>query len=742
MEQPLRLLIVDDQQPDAELSARQIAAAGYRCLWHRVETETEFRAELKEFAPDLILSDFTLPKYNGLAALALARSEAPATPFIFVSGSIGEERATRALAQGATDYVPKNDRTRLLPAVARALAQTHGRVPVDGSVERIRRLTGALHMLSGMRAAADHIHTHTALLEEACRIVHGSGQYEYSFIALLNAKTHIAHTVAWAGAGADGGTDARFPVATTETSDTSIAGRVLRSGEMVVCLDIDQYPGAVSSYERSATSPGGAFVSLPLPASGRTVGALSVGVPKHAHISEQELLLLEEFARQISFALQRLPDEHTSQQLSLLDPLTGLSRRELFCEHLTQLLRQQRKASAPTTVIVFDIERLRDINDAHGRHVGDRLLQSVAERLKRRFGDGAGLAHFGGGTFAAAFAECRAPRDPSESATAAFGQPFAIGAHPVPVTVKCGMATFPGDGRDAETLVQRAEVTLEKMRLRSSTAGHSQSANGLGGRDPKLQERLRLALKKQQFLLQYQPIIDRGSGEVTAAEAFLRWRDPEQGLIPPGVFMPTLETSGLIVPVGEWVLAQATRDCARWHSLGLPRFRVAVNVSSAELGRMDFAPYFLEASRHARAACGIDVEISESALAGDPEVLRQTLKALRAEGVRVAIDDFGMGYSSLNGLAGLPLDTLKIDRSFVDHLTEEPQSQAVVSTILALARACNLCTVAKGVETAAQLEILDSLGCDESQGYFHCPPVSAEELELFVGSTVRARDSE
>lgn len=742
MEQPLRLLIVDDQHPDAELSARQIAAGGYRCTWRRVQTEAELRAELEKFAPDLILSDFTLPQYDGLSALELATREAPGIPFIFVSGSIGEERATQALARGAADYVPKNDRTRLVPAVARALAHAPASADSAVSIERIRRLSGALQMLSAMRNAANRIHTRTGLLEEACRIVQHAQQYQCSFIALLNPNTHTAHTVAWTGAGADVGGDARFPVVATEAADTSITGRVLRCGEAVVCVDIDQYTGRVAAHERSAVAPGSSFVSLPLLVAHRAVGALSIGVPKDAHISEQELLLLEEFAAQVSFALQTLPDETTSRQLSPLDPLTGLPKREFFCEHLARVLRQRTAERVPPSVIVFDIEHLRDINDAHGRHVGDRLLQGVAERLRRRFGDDADLAHFGGGTFAAVFAESRVTRALDDPATAVFGHPFAIAAHAVPVTVKCGLATYPVNGRDAETLLQHAEVALEKIRERGVTPAHPVlSANGIDPQRRDLQRRLRLALKEQQFVLQYQPIIDRASGAITAVEALLRWRDPRHGLIPPGVFMPALESSGLMIPVGEWVLAQAARDSAHWQSIGLPPVRVAVNVSSAELSRKDFAAYFLDAARYANEGCGIDVEISESALLQDPECLRQTLGILRGEGVRIAIDDFGMGYSSLTQLAGLPLDALKIDRSFVDHLSCEAQSQAVVATVIALAKACGLRTVAKGVETAQQLQILDSLGCEQSQGYFHCPPVPAEEVELFIASAATARSS-
>jgi diguanylate cyclase (GGDEF)-like protein len=740
MERPLRLLIVDDQHPDAELSALQIARGGYPCTWRRVETEADFSTELREFAPDLILSDFTLPQYNGLSALELAVNQAPGVPFIFVSGTIGEKRAAEALARGAADYVSKDDLTRLVPAVKRVMTEPGALAIQKASNERVHRLTGALQMLSGMRAAATATHTRAALLEQACRSIHGTNQYEYSFIVLIDAHSHTPHTVTWTGAGADRGKDTHFQVGTTEATDSSVIGRVLRAGKSVVCPDIDQYTGPLSEQERGAAQPASAFVSLPLLIGNKAIGALTVGTATHTHISEQELLLLEELATQISFALQILPDESAIQPLSALDPLTGLTKREFFCKHLDHLLRYGVEQDTVTTVILFNIEHLRDINETHGRHVGDRLLRCIAERLRRRFGHGDNLAYFGAGIFVAVFEEHRhLPEAVHDSATAVFGQPFAIGGCAIPATVKCGLARYPVHGRDAATLLQYAAGALEKIREpREIPPLRLLGANGSDSRRRELEQRLRLALKHQQFLVHYQPLIERVSGRIIAVEALLRWRDPERGLISPGVFLPALEQTGLIVPLGEWVLSKAVCDCARWLSIGLPKIRVAVNISSKELTRKDFVGYFLDTLRLARTGPGIDIEIAESALLEEPGSLRRTLQALRGEGVRVAIDDFGMAHSSPTRLAEFAVDSLKIDRSFISQLSHQPHSQGVVSTIIALARAYGLRTVAEGVETIQQLEILDALGCEQSQGYLHSPAVPAEELEFLVAARASA----
>jgi diguanylate cyclase (GGDEF)-like protein len=731
MEHPLRLLIVDDHQPDAELSALQIARGGFPCTWRRVETEAEFRSELREFSPDLILSDFSLPQYNGLAALELAVSEAPSVPFIFVSGTIGEKRATEALTRGAADYVSKSDRRRLVLAVARVL----GKGRPEGATS-VHRLVGGLQMLASVRAAATSVHTATALLEEACRIIHGTNQYEYAFIVLMDPHKETARAVAWTGAGADRGRNARFQVATMEPADTSVIGRVLRTGEPVLCLDVGQYTGPLCEQERGAAPPASAFVSLPLLMGNTSIGALTAGTATHTYISEPELLLLEELARQMSLALQALPAEGTARHLSPVDPLTLLSKREFFREHLEHRLHQLIAQGATPTVIVFDIERLRDINNTHGRHVGDRLLQAVAERLTCRFGSSADLAHFGGGTFVAIFDERRCPSDRGDEAgTTVFGQSFTIADRPVTVAIKCGTACYPAHGRDAETLLQHAEAALDTIRDRCELPLQPlPSAGGIDSRQQRLEQRLSVALKEEQFQIHYQPVIERLSGRIIAAEALLRWCDPEGGLTSPGVFLPALEQTGLIVSVGEWVLSRVVYDLARWHSLGLPKIRVAVNISTTELSRRGFARFFLDTVRLARPTPGIDIEIPESALLEDHEGMRQTLKTLRGAGVRVVIDDFGMVHPSLTCLAQSPVDSLKIDRSFINQLSCQPQSQVVVSSIIAVAKACGLRTVAEGVETMEQLEIVDALGCEQSQGYLHSPPVPAEQLRALLGA--------
>ena len=730
---PMRLLIVDDHSDDAELTARQIARGGFRCTWRRVETEQEFRTQLREFQPQLIISDFTLPRYDGLSALALAGAEAPGIPFIFVSGTIGERRALEALNRGASDYVCKSDLTQLLPAVTRVLTKPDAPPVRVAPSEHIRRIAKALEMLSDMRDAARATHSRAELLTQTCGVIYEARLYDYAFIALVNPHTHTAHAVAWAGAGAEHGYRAQFELASEGASDTSAIGRVLRTGEAVLCPNLSEYAGPLSYTERHVAAPASAFVVLPLVIGQKTRGALTVGTAPGVPISDQELLLLEQLASQVANSTQALPDEGTLHHLGVVDPLTGLPKRTFFTENVDRRVRGETDKTS-TTVIVLDVERLRDVNAVYGQHAGDRLLRYLAERLRQRFGAGTDLAYLGEGTFAAVFEDRRTrPDTPHNSSIGSFRQRFTVSHPRFEVTIKCGLARYSTHGCDAETLLQHAEGALQRSRGRRDALPYPLIGEAaIDAHRRVLEQRVLLATRQQSFFLNYQPVVERVSGQVTAVEALLRWQDAELGLVPPVVFLPVLERTGLIVPVGEWVLTQAAHDFGHWHALGLPPLRVAINISPVEFNRKGFVTDFLQKTRHTIDPAHIDIEISADAVHANLKHLRHTLKSLRGEGVRIAIDDFDMTRNALSHLSELPVDSLKIDRSFVNDLTQLPESQAIVSSIIAVARTYGLRTVAEGVESVEQLKILDSLGCEQSQGYLHSPAVSAKQIELIV----------
>jgi diguanylate cyclase (GGDEF)-like protein len=738
----LRLLILEDAAAEAELTVRALETAGLDCAWQRVDSETEFRAGLRE-QPDIVLSDFSLPRFDGMSALAIAASEAPGIPFIFVSGTIGEERAIEALKHGAVDYVLKTNLARLGPAAKRALGAAASDRARRQAEERVARLTRVLQMLSGISTAVVRVRDRTELLEEASRIAHSVGNYVCALVVLIDPRTRIARVAAWAGAGREFQGELTFKVDDSgpRTAGESVTDRALRTGEVAVCDDVAQVAGPLRFGDKLETLGIRSLASIPLLIEDTPVGAFTVGGAGAGMFGEEEMRMLQEVAANLSFALQYLYKEDTVRFLSYFDPVTGLAKRSLFCERLARSLGRRAGESQEVVVVAFDVEGLGAINDSLGRHVGDRVLQFVADALRCNFGGSEGLAHLEGGNFAAVVLDCpsyeEAVRLIHDRITAAFARPLRAAGHEIPVAVRAGLARYPENGADAEALLQNAEAALHKARntgerfLRYRRELSAEVADRLA-----LERRLRMALDADQFMLHYQPKVSIATGELVGAEALLRWNDPQTGVVSPAVFLPVLESTGLIVDVGDWVVRQAARDLEQWAGKGLKPIRLAVNVSPLQLRETQFAArFFAAAGRNLAGVRGIDIEITEGALLDDTMFLGRTLQVLRDEGVQVAIDDFGTGYSSLSRLAELPVDTLKIDRSFICRLAGDRTAQAVVGTIISLARAFGLSTVAEGVEREEELVLLRGLQCEQSQGYLHSRPLPVAAFETLLAPT-------
>ena len=736
----LSVLLIEDSEPDSELAIRRLDAAGFKCSYRRVINEQEMRSALKERLPDLILSDFSLPGFGGMTALAVARVEAPDVPFIFLSGTIGEEVAIEALKCGAIDYVLKSNLMRLVPAVKRALADAELRRTSQLAERQVARLTGVLQMLSGINAALLRIQNRDELLNETCRLAHRVGGYAISMVALINPATRMARPIGWAGHGFLAQPDREFPVADHEAADTSLMGRVIRTGQADLCEDIERPPFVIEGRDTLIAAGVRSLACLPLQIDGTPVGAFLCGTTTTGVIGQEELLLLEEVAANLSFALQYLDKQDAVRFLSYFEPLTGLAKRALFCERMSRLLVRGTESLPRLAVGVFDIEHLSVINDSFGRHTGDRLLQCVADRLKGHFPDTEQVAHLGGGTFVSmrALPERVADEDRTLHRDFArlFDRPFSVDGHEIVAKIKTGLACHPEDGREPNELVQNAEAALKEAKASSEPYLHHRIDMNSGlARRVGMEHRLRTALDYEEFVLHYQPKIALRTGKIASAEALLRWQDPEGGLIAPGIFLPLLESAGLMAATGAWVLRQAASDCREWRRMGLPPVRIAVNISPPELRRRNAAREILDCigDLAGDSDWGIDIEVTEGALAGDSSACVHELRLLRAAGVRTAIDDFGTGFSSLGRLSELPIDTLKIDRTFTDRLPSDRKSCTLVSTIIGLAHAFDMTTVAEGVETQAQLDYLTRAGCDESQGYLHSRPVAKAEFERLLG---------
>jgi diguanylate cyclase (GGDEF)-like protein len=726
----LKILMLEDVAEEAELLQRELRKSGLEFVTQRVQTRAAFGEALERFAPDLVLADSRLPAFDGRSALQMVRRKDPLLPVIMVTGALGDEAAVEFLIAGASDYVLKDRLARLAPAVQRALHDTAMRRERQEAEQRIRRLTRVLQMLSGINTAVVRIRDQRELLQEACRIAYQVGHYAYAFVALIDPGKSVARPIAWAGHGAEGRSAVAFRVGKSDTDDSSVTGRVLRTGEMIAFDDARDYAGPVCADEQIATAANCCLASVPLLVDNTSVGAFTVASTEQGTIGTDELDLLQEMVANLSFALQYLHKDSALRYLSYFDPITDLANRTLFCERVARLIGQDSAAGA--VVAAFEVQCLSLVNDSFGHHIGELLLQCVADRLRQRFDGSERVAHLDGGAFAVVFPPDATSPPPHEQICDALAQPLTVRAREIPAPIKCGLARFPTDGTTAEKLVENAEAALHAASAHiSSYRYYREEMSSSTAARLALEHRLRGALDRGEFVLYYQPQIHRRSRRIVGVEALLRWRDPERGLVTPGEFLPVLESTGLIVRVGEWVLRQAAEDGRRWRQLRLPPVRVAINVSTMELCQAGLTARFLQLAG-GRSGVDVDIEITEGQLLEDLASVTETLRNLRAQGVRVAIDDFGTGFSSLSRLSELPIDILKIDCSFVRRLTPDRATHAIVSTIIALARSYDLDTVAEGVETAGQLEILATLGCEQSQGYLHSPAVPADTIEALL----------
>jgi diguanylate cyclase (GGDEF)-like protein len=436
--------------------------------------------------------------------------------------------------------------------------------------------------------------------------------------------------------------------------------------------------------------------------------------------------------------------EERSRRQSSLDPLTGLANRILFNANLAIALERAEQAQQKLAILFFDLDRFRIVNDSLGHIIGDLLLQTVAklitEAVRKRWQD-AVIARWGGDEFTILLPVV--PNSESVIATAreilaVLNQDLLVGGYSLRTTASIGIAVYPDDGEDNESLTKNADAALRfaKSRGRNSWQMYSRHMNLHSENVLILENSLHRAIAKEEFAVYYQPKVDAQTGRITGLEALIRWHHPDLGLVMPSEFVPLAEDNGLVVPLGEWILREVCLQNRQWRDRGLPMLPIAVNLSV----RQFLQPNLLEVVERTLKQAGIpprylEVEITESLAMNDIEVTRAILKRFYQINVGITIDDFGTGYSCLSSLKHFPVNALKIDRSFIKDIADNREDQAIVQGIVTLGRGLNLRTIAEGVETIAQLEILRSLHCTEVQGYLFSRPMSAEDMTQLLAQT-------
>lgn len=425
------------------------------------------------------------------------------------------------------------------------------------------------------------------------------------------------------------------------------------------------------------------------------------------------------------------------------DFLTDLPNRVLLNDRISQAISYASRYTKQLAVMFVDLDEFKRINDSPGHSVGDKLLQSVASRLIACVRRSDTVSRLGGDEFVVLLTQVEHAEDAafiSNKILSSLAEPFSIDQKHLDINASIGVSTYPGDGDDAETLIHKADTAMytAKQLGRNNCQFFKADMQARVLERQNLEGSLRHALSRNEFVLHYQPKIDLRTGEISGVEGLLRWKHPTRGSVPPVQFIPIAEESGLIVPIGRWVLLEACRQCRAWLAAGLPPVRMAVNVSAAEFMSKDF----LSSVRAALISTGVDphnleLELTETVLMRDAESAVRILHALKAIGVQLAVDDFGIGYSSFSYLQRFPLDALKIDRTFINEISAAGETVTILSAMIDIGLSLKHRVVAEGVETVEQLHFLQKKGCSEGQGYLFCRPIAPEQFAEMLQSGVK-----
>jgi diguanylate cyclase (GGDEF)-like protein/PAS domain S-box-containing protein len=667
-----------------------------------------------------------------LAFLSISRAELEKVYDRLIAGGQVDKPVefTRHRADGSPYWLELRRQALLLDGRWTIISMLRDVTDRKHAEHRIAQLNRVQAMLSGINTLIVRARDRADLFKEACSIAVEAGGFAMAWIGILDRGTLEIVPVASVGA-----TEALLACIGEGLSlkdataiDPSPTVRVVREKKPIVVNDarIGAKPEFARIYDQAGIR---SFAKFPLIVADEAVGVLALYAKDSDFFHVDEMQLLTELAGDVAFAIDHIEKQERLEYLSYYDPLTGLANRALFLDRVTQHLRAAVNGGHKSALVLIDLERFKNVNDSLGRPAGDELLRQVAGWLTMSVGDASRVARLGADHFAVVLPTVSPGANLTQlldkTLSAFLKHPFQWNDVSYRLAAKTGVALFPDDGADADTLFGNAEAALKKAKTGGDPYlfyAHTMT-DSVAGR-LSLENQLRQALDQEQFVLHYQPKVSLMTGKLMGAEALIRWNDPHTGLVPPGRFIPVLEETGLIYEVGRWALCKAVDDYLSWRRAGRPAVRIAVNVSPLQLGNRGFVSEIEKViGIDPLATAGLELEITESLIMADVKHSVTSLQKIRSMGVTVAIDDFGTGFSSLSYLAKLPINTLKIDRSFIVEMTSTPEANALVTMIITLAHSLKLNVVAEGVETEEQSGILRALGCDEMQGFLYSRPV-------------------
>ena len=692
------LLLVEDNPGDARLLREMFNEQGsHNTELTHVECIREAEKYLAERVFDIIVLDLGLPDAKGLGAVRKAHAAAPHVPLVVLTGLDDDALAAQALQEGAQDYLIKGQ--------------------IDGR-----------GLLRALRYAVER-----KIMEEALFTEKERAQVTLNSIGDAVACTDILGNITFLNLVAE---------KMTGWSVQKAAG--LPMAEVLRILDATSRETTPNPMEMAL----GRNRTVHLPSNCILIRRDGFETPIEDCVSPIHdrdgqatgaVIVFRDVSAARAMALQMA---HSAQH----DFLTGLPNRMLFTDRVTQAIALAERHVKKVAVLFLDLDGFKHINDSLGHPFGDKLLQSIVKRLLDCVRGSDTVSRQGGDEFVVLLSEMEQSEDAALTAgrmLKAVAEAHPIDQHDLHVTTSIGVSVYPDDGLDAETLIKNADTAMyqAKENGRQSYQFFKPAMNVRAVERQSIEESLRRALERNEFALHYQPKINLRTGEITGAEALIRWTHPIRGPVPPGQFIPVAEDCGLILPIGQWVLREACRQARAWLDAGLPLATMAVNISAMEFRDDNFLENVFATLKDTRLdPRALELELTESVLMKRAESTASVLKTLRASGVQVAVDDFGTGYSSLSYLRKFPIDALKIDQSFVRQITTAPDETTIVTAVISMGRSLKLRVVAEGVETQQELEFLQAQQCDEAQGYYFSRPVVAQQfaqlLQTGIAETV------
>jgi diguanylate cyclase (GGDEF)-like protein len=613
--------------------------------------------------------------------------------------------------------------------------------------EQKERLGRMFVALSATNEAIMRASTRDELFQLVCEAAVQGGRFASTIVALKTQRSAFLSVVASAGPKRDMQKTVKISISEDHRAGQGVSGTAFRTLQPCIINDYLADPRGAAFHRRAQREGNRSGAALPLLSHGQAVGVLVFMSSEVDAFTPELVELLARLANNVSFALENFDraeekaraDERI-KYLATHDGLTGLPNRAMFTQLLRAAIESAREHDHGFAVLFIDIDRLKVINDSLGHDAGDALLVETGERLRNCLGARDVVARLGGDEFVVILQHAAEPREIEGKARrllAAICEPLQLRGLECRATASIGIAVFPGDGEDELSLTKNADMAMYRAKEEGKNGfrffiNHSKT--------PSMERlvfeaRLRQALDRGELSLHYQPKVEAATNRITGVEALLRWTLPDLGLLPPMQFIPLAEETGLIVPIGRWVLKTACAQNMAWRRLGAPPMSMAVNLSPRQFSDDNL----LDDIDSALGASGmpaelLQLEITESMMMRNVGRAIELLDVIRSRGVRLAIDDFGTGYSSMSLMKKFPVDTIKIDRSFVQDLPHDVEDRAIAQAIISMGKALGLTVVAEGVETAEQAAFLRAHGCDEMQGYFFSKPVEAERVPDLLGA--------